>query len=468
MSERIQYNFYQDRSIALIGAGVSGISACALSLHLGARTVLVNQGNVKDWRPFEHPNLTCLSEQQFFDSANQDSKQLWNGLDLVIWAPGIDPRKELFSDFLQSISQARPAVKVISEIEFGGLFLQDEKVIAITGTNGKTTTVTMAQEALRFFGARSRALGNIGTPLCDYVLEVLKNQQQKVDYLLLELSSFQLEKTFELMLDQAYILNFSSSHLERYNSSKEYFLAKKRIFDLPQRSTPCYGIGQDIAAWSEQQKKEYQLDQYPGLQVIEQNFPFELSLLGHHNRANAQVVLMILKNLWSDKWVADHQEKLQEFFINFKGPEHRTEVVFNGDDMMIVNDSKSTNWQSTLSALDALEEDQVIYLIVGGAKRSNELDHYDLLAIEKIMQKVGHLYVMGEVAEKLEKLLSSQSFENFSLEAQLDDCLKDFFHHSHQKKKVLLFSPAYPSFDAYKNYKERGEDFKKKVLSFLN
>jgi UDP-N-acetylmuramoylalanine--D-glutamate ligase len=216
--ELMLINIKELHKIAVVGMGVSGLSAVRLLDFMGKDVYAINQGDPSIWG-----NNSILNELDEKNKVSQDDAlSVLKDCELIILSPGI-PRD---IDILKDLD-----IPIWSEIELAYQFLSSEEVMAITGTNGKTTTVSFLAECLEHEGIEHFVGGNIGTPFCDYAFEKLSGKRPKAKIILLELSSFQLESMDGFRPNIAAILNITFSHGERYTNLKDYALAKKHIFD---------------------------------------------------------------------------------------------------------------------------------------------------------------------------------------------------------------------------------------------
>lgn len=373
--------------------------------------------SVENIKPFVINN-TCPSDLATGAEyvSEEDSKSV--DFDLIILSPGV-ARKNTNVDY-----HIQKNVTVIDEIEY--LYKKlDAPIIAVTGTNGKTTTVTMIKEALEFQGNKVFLGGNIGTPLCTLFLE-----KKSYDYIVLELSSFQLESMPTFKPEVACVLNISENHMERYDSFQDYKMAKENIF----KSNPAFKITPDEIIPLEGIKGE----------------------LGEHNLKNLYVAKRVLEHFKGPKV----EDTLNHIGESFKGVMFRFQrLEHQYKEFKFYNDGKSTNFDATLTALNSLGKDEVI-LILGGKLRSPTIIENKELTSAK---NVKALYFFGEAKEELEKTYG----KNFSTHSY--DRLEEVLEHIHENYQsgTILFSPAFPSFDQYSGYAERGKDFESNVLKIF-
>lgn len=428
--------------LAIFGVGKSGVSAVKLAHKLGIECFAVNSGDVDSW--YEKSGIyKVLEKNKCFSSESFD----FSIVDKIILSPGIP---KTHKDLELAL---RKGVPLISEIEWAWEQVSDVPTIAITGTNGKTTTTTMIFEALKALGKKVFVGGNIGIPYSEMPLTGIQ-----YDFAVIEVSSFQLEtiKTFHPRI--GLILNVFPNHSERYDEVEEYAKAKFRLLKnmnkedhlVLGKENPYLGL---IEA-TDVQKSYFKKGELP------QSFQFDFidaKVKGEHNEANFFATYKVLELLG----VENLDSFFQKFILDFKGVPHRLEFVLEYNGLKVYNDAKSTNTLATSTAIKAFQNDpSPLYLILGGKLR-NESDRIlpDLLPFKK---KVEEIYTIGEVSKRLEKELGND-FKVIGLET-IQDVLKKV----KGKKGNLVFSPAHPSFDQFKNFEDRGEKFKQFVREILN
>lgn len=426
--------------VAVFGMGKSGKAAVELVKELRKDYYAVNKGPVNSWFYAEGLDKSlstchCYSEEDFAAHFHK--------MDLIVISPGIPTTHPSLKKAVEK------GVPIISEIELAYLQTKDVPVIAITGTNGKTTTTTMITEALKLAGKKVFCGGNIGTPYCELPLS-----KEKVDYAIIEVSSFQLETIQEFHPTIGLILNIFPNHSERYDEVKDYALAK---FNLLKNMTASDHLilGTENPYLDEikdhpVQKSFFTKGQLPS--EFKARFDFsQARVKGEHNEANFYAAYEVLKLLK----VEDLDNLFQEFINTFSGVAHRLEYVLEKEGLTLYNDAKSTNSLATTTAIKAFQDSKEdLYMILGGKLR-NEADKLlpDLLPFKNQIKKI---FAIGEVTERLANELGND------FEVVKANDLKTVFQLAKEQKLQgnLVFSPAYPSFDQFKNYVDRGEKFK--------
>jgi len=427
------------KRVAVYGLGVTGLAVLEALQSIDLKELVIVDGAVPNKSDLElltfrvKPTLKGESEAQ----------SLLAQMDIILLSPGIPRSKE-------SLTQAHEVgVKVWNEIEWCAQGYEG-KILAITGTNGKTTTVTLLDHAFKEAGVRVFTGGNIGVPFSS-----IYHQRELFDLVLLEMSSFQCESLESFRPHIAGYLNLFANHGERYESVEAYRLAKwdlvknqtsaDMVFCGPGAGEPAFDMKSSPIKMPSSWKPE--LD---GLVDWAQ-----VKLVGEHNRQNIWFAWKIFSSYFSFLGEEVPVDTFLKTLYSFSGVEHRVEVCSPFNNHLVFNDAKSTNWQATKSALKAvLERNLPIVLIVGGQLRGLN-DGPDQELLKFLVEKASHILAMGEAApflvKEIEGVVDVKSLEGARVWIE-ENC---------KQKHALLFSPAFPSFDQFKNYAERGAFFKK-------
>lgn len=411
--------------IAIWGLGVSGLGALKYLVQENKdQIIVINQGEVDSW---------CTDEVQAFISkdncfAQSEVGKLKGEIDLILLSPGIDPRIDALKPFRN--------IKKICDVEYVSNLIK-APIIAVTGTNGKTSTVTMIGECLSLAGHSVFVGGNIGRSPFD-ALDTILNY----DYFVFELSSFQLElmDTFHPFI--AVILNITENHMERYHTFLEYVDAKVNI--TKNQIYSDYFIVDDRLNIKNSKAHVILIEEVCGLDFSSSN------LVGSHMKKNLFVVEKVLELLN----VKNRPELLQSFVSSFLGVKYRLQFkgAYQGVDFF--NDAKSTNTAATITALSSFVHKNII-LILGGKLRGESQDFFfPLQDVIKINQLNLKLYLFGESRDYL-YLQLNHAFETFKF-VDLASVIKNL---DLNNIDIVLFSPGFPSFDQYKDYVERGSQF---------
>ncbi|MFH1860857.1 MAG: UDP-N-acetylmuramoyl-L-alanine--D-glutamate ligase [bacterium] len=439
--------------VTVVGLGRSGRAAAKLLNKIGAK-VRATDAKLMDSLDNEIEGLR-LSGVEI--ETGKNTPQFFKGSQLIVLSPGIPGNIPALS---KSIANSVP---IISELELGWQCLQGQRVVGITGTNGKTTTTTLLGEILTTAGVNPFVGGNIGTPLCEKVLELKKDTP-----VILEISSFQLEEIDEFRADISVFLNLTPDHLDRYNDMNEYTRAKARIFDNQILSdfsvlNADYDIVLSLARHGEAEQIYFSRQKrlnHSGVylengKIVSNIYGQKLSICksedvripGPYNLENAlaaTAVAMLLKI---------PVEAIAKTLRGFKGVEHRMELTEVVKGISFINDSKATNVDSVLCALNSFSSP--IVLIAGGKDKGCDYKRLTLLLNEKVRS----LVLLGEAAERIEKECGFKpSYRTSSLEEAILTA-----YQTASVGDTVLFSPACSSFDMFKNYEERGRIFKEIV-----
>lgn len=434
--------------VAVFGMGKSGKAAVKLARKHKQDLYVVNRGDSKVWFEAEGLDGICSSCSCF---SEDDFAAHFHKMDEIVISPGIPTTHPALKKAVEK------GVPIISEIEYAYRETKDIPVIAITGTNGKTTTTTMISEALKMAEKKVFCGGNIGVPYCDLALS-----EEKVDYAVIEVSSFQLETIKEFHPHIGLILNIFPNHSERYEDVHDYARAKFRML-LNMNESDHLILGTENLYLDEIKDHPSQKSYFTKGNLPEEfTGQFDLTqarVRGEHNKANFYAAWKVLKLLG----IPDLQELFQKFINEFPGVPHRLEYVFSKDRLTLYNDAKSTNSLATTTAIKAFDGSaRSLYLILGGKLR-NESDKLlpDLLPY---LGKITKIFTIGEVTERLFEELK----KDFIVEKAYD--LKSVFQKVQEQNLSgnLVFSPAFPSFDQFNNYVERGEKFKEWAREAFN
>ncbi len=440
----------KNKRIAVYGMGVSGLSALRFTKALGADVIAINGGNPDQWA--KSPGvLDFVSRDQCFNEDDAALGTQLNSVEMVILSPGIPREHKILAELLKK------NVPVIGEIELAYQYLEAmnalKPIIGITGTNGKTTTTTFLGEMIEGDHKKVFVGGNIGVPFCDYAFNIFKSKDAEVDFILLELSSFQLESIDHFHVNVAILLNLYQNHGERYEHIEDY--AKSKFFITNKFTSDDLLIYPEdfeiIKNWAvkEPGKKAVVNTARPSITFETKEF----KLPGIHNLVNLAFIIKAAESIGLSS------QAIQQSINTFAGVHHRIEYVtgIKGlPEFCAYNDAKSTNWDATLTAVKAMEDFKLpIHLIIGGKKRGHGdsiLPHLDFLKAH-----VQHFYLIGEMADEIESEVKGKV--QYLNTKTLEETLKFLRENFSDKKGVLLFSPGFPSFDQFQNYAERGKHF---------
>lgn len=439
-----------DKSVVILGAARSGLAAAELALSLGALVFVSDNAMEKD----KHKQINILKGLGIPFEFGGHSNRVYSA-DFVVLSPGIPQN----SDVVQSIQQK--GIPVLSEIEFAFRFCKSP-VIAVTGSNGKTTTTTLIGEILKMQMSEAIMAGNIGSPFSLYVLNSKPNS-----WAVVEVSSFQLETIEKFHPRIAIILNLSPNHLDWYETYDEYVTAKLRIImNLDPDDFIIYdgddpGLA-DLIRQSPAHKLKFSVRTEKAEAFIRDdkilffNREFiatnEIVLNGLHNYKNIMAAGLACLQ------AGISHENIKNVIRNFAGVEHRLEHVASINGVHFINDSKATTLESLAVALKSFNTP--ILLIAGGKDKG-----VDYSTVKSILENnVRQVFLIGTAREKIaqawEKVVPVRKYD--SLEA----AVKSAFDIANQDENVLL-SPACSSFDMFKDFEDRGKKFKE-IVKKLN
>ena len=439
------------KRIVILGAGESGAGAAVLAQKQGFDTFVSDMSAIKD------KYKAMLDERGIAWEEGKHTEELILNADEVIKSPGIPCEAPMIQKLM---AQGTP---IISEIEFAGRYT-NAKMICITGSNGKTTTTSLIYHIFKKAGLNVGLAGNIGQSLAYQVAEC------NYDYYVIELSSFQLDNMYKFRANIAVLMNITPDHLDRYgHDMQNYIDAKFRILQnqtnedafifwnddpIIQKELHKYGIHGQYYPFAEQKNNNtaaYVEDkQVHFTQPIAFNMEQEeLALTGTHNLFNSMAA-GISANL-----AGIRKDCIREALSDFEGVEHRLEKVCRVRGVDYINDSKATNVNSCWYALQSMKTKTI--LILGGKDKGND---YTEIA-DLVKEKCTGLIYMGLHNEKLHDF-----FDGFGLPIADVQSMEDAVNAAYQmakKGETVLLSPCCASFDLFKSYEDRGEQFKKCV-----
>jgi UDP-N-acetylmuramoylalanine--D-glutamate ligase len=444
-------NFERTTAVVL-GLGTSGEAAAKLLRRQGADVVVLDSAEssalIEKARQLKQVGIqTILGKAAERVELSPDSAvRNGNALPLVVLSPGIDPQVELVQNF------KRQGATFTGELELAYGFCH-KPIVAITGTNGKTTTTQLIETMLNGAGVRTVACGNIGMPFSEAI-----SLQAEIDVFTIEISSFQLETISRFRPKVAVWLNFTADHLDRYPSLEEYRSAKLRIFEQQGKNDFAVVNARDSLPSSKAQRISFSAYQKTADLVCHQNVihfrddPIlhlgETRLSGVHNTENLMAALGVAYAFgigWEAATVGLRQYRLLP---------HRCENVGEIDGITFINDSKATNLDALVKALESAS--RPVILIAGGKDKGFEFD--SMLSL--VEQQVKHAVLLGEMAERIAKTWSA--YLPCHIVRTLSEAVMTARRHA-QPGDTVLFSPGTSSFDMFKNYADRGNQFRQLV-----
>ncbi len=360
----------------------------------------------------------------------------WSSIKLCVVSPGISPNHSLYQAALAH------GIEILGEAELSFRNL-DQPAIAITGTNGKTTVTLLVEYILNSSGIKAKALGNVGNPLSIYVLK-----PDPGAVIVVELSSYQLETMSTAVFDAAAILNITPDHLDRYGSMEDYAKAKCQLQHLLKPGSPFFVSQQVVDRYVHLLKSGYFI--YTQSESIEEILTQEYRELGEHDIENAMAAWALCKPF----------KVTAEQFLNglrmFKKPHHRIEFVASIDGVHFFDDSKGTNIDAVIRAVQTMKGP--VILIAGGVDKGASYLPWK----ESFCGKVKRIVAIGQAAPKIFRELSP--FFEIEIVDSLSAAVEASFSHAGTGDHVLL-SPGCSSFDMFRDYAHRGEEFQRTVFS---
>lgn len=441
-----------DKKVLVLGLSKSGIAAAKYLNNHGAEVCITES---REEKPDDKEKIDELNSLSIKVEMGGHSDEFINGAYLAVTSPGIPPT----SPIMERLKSEN--IKVISEIELA--FSQSAKpVIAITGTNGKTTTTALTAHILNQ-EFKAEPCGNYGVPPCDLI-------DTDIDCFVCECSSFQLEYSHSFIPQISIWTNFTPDHISWHGNLENYFNAKAKIFKSPQEpafsvlnakdeklfefANECGGtvfyfageIGDNCSYVKDdsiffkrngKEEKIIDLDDCP--------------LIGEHNYQN------VMCSLIAAKLEGVSTEKIRNAIMSFKVPEHRLEKFAEKNGTVFYNDSKATNPEASLVAINSFGNENVV-LIAGGRDKNTDLKEF----CEAVKKHINQVVLIGEASDRFEDNLRKNGFENIIRENSMENAIDKSIS---LNPDVILLSPACASFDMYSGYEERGKVFKEYVLS---
>ena len=440
------------KKIVILGAGESGTGSAVLAQKHGFDVFVSDKGQIKEKYREILDNYNIKWEE-----GNHNEKVILLA-DEVIKSPGIYENAPVI------VSIREKGIPVISEIEFAGRYADGIK-ICITGRNGKTTVTNLIYHILKKAGKNAAITGNIGNSFAMAVAE------GSYDYYVIELSSFQLDGMFEFKADIAVLMNITPDHLDRYGYKlQNYIDSKFRITQNQNKSDFLIYWAGDPIIEAELSKKQYGMTLLPFSDVIKEGMAayvendeliidyskkinlmtiHELALKGRHNTYNSMAAAI------AGKVLNIRKDIIRESLADFQGVEHRLEPVITVCGINFINDSKATNVNSTWYAIECMEND--IIWIVGGIDKGN--DYSELFQV--VRKKVKAIVCLGKDNKKIVEAFKDK-VATIVETTSMEEAVRSSYYLA-KKGETVLLSPSCASFDLFRNYEDRGRQFKQAV-----
>lgn len=442
------------KKIVVIGMGKTGIAAARFFGKQGAKVIVTDEQPIDKWgAEFEQ-----IAKEKWLEIGNYNARIL-TGACIVVPSPGVPPQNDLLVEALKK------NIPVISEIEMAYRFLK-VPLIAVTGTNGKTTTTTLLGEILKRSGKKTFVGGNIGNPLIEYV-----DGSQEDDFIVAEISSFQLQWIDKFRPFIAVLLNITCDHINYHGSFAEYRRIKTRVFanqtkaDFailnaadPEQEEIASIINAQVIKFSSKRvlqkgifiKKNNIVFRMPGAPgTKEEQYPLSIiNLPGLHNVENVMAAIM------TARFCGCSRENIIAAVSAFRGLPHRIEFAGEKNSIKFYDDSKGTNVGSVERALETF--DKPVILLLGGRDKDGDFETLRPL----LKTKTKKVILFGEARERIASLIGKDTplVKKNKLKEAVESAYQDA-----QSDDVILLSPGCASFDEFANYKERGNFFKEVV-----
>lgn len=441
-----------NRKIVILGAGESGAGSAVLALKHDFDVFVSDKGQIKE----SYKEILDKHNIKWEEGTHTESIIL--SADEIIKSPGIPESAPIIKKIREK------GIHIISEIEFAGRYAKGTK-ICITGSNGKTTVTNLIYHILKKAGKNAAMTGNVGNSFAMAVAE------GSYDYYVIELSSFQLDGMYDFKADIAILMNITPDHLDRYEYKlQNYIDSKFRVTQNQQKEDFLIYWEGDPIIKNELSKKEYGMTLLPFSDEIKEgmtayienneliiDYPnksnimtiHEFALKGRHNTYNSMAAAI------AGKILNIRKEVIRESLADFQGVEHRLEPVITVCGINFINDSKATNVNSTWYALECMENN--IIWIVGGVDKGN--DYSELFPIVK--KKVKGIVCLGKDNSKIIDAFKDM-VPTIVETSSMEEAVRSSYYLA-KKGETVLLSPACASFDLFKNYEDRGRQFKQAV-----
>lgn len=446
----------ENKNVLILGLGVSGVSTVKALNKLGANIIISDSKKEDELKDFLK-SIELYSVKLFLGTNDVPL----DDIDLIVKSPGIP----LDIPIIEKAKKLN--IEVITDIELAYRIIPKNKFIAITGTNGKTTTTTLMGEILKKAGYSCHITGNIGVGI---LWEAVNSKKE--DIFVIEASSFQLESIDKFKPKVSAIINITPDHINWHKTYENYINSKKKVFknqdktdftvlnydDEVLRNTKD-NINSNIIWFSLNSKlnngvyidgKDIVISHYGKIVKV---MPWkEIKIPGKHNLENALSSIAIGWAMGIDV------EDMADVLRSFEGVEHRIEYVTSIEGVKFYNDSKGTNSDASIKAIEALEPPLIV--IAGGKDKGTDFDDF----IKSFKGKVKALILLGETKDKIKETAIKYGFNNIYIVGSMNEAVNKSFKIGNSGDTVLL-SPACASWDMYESFEERGKDFKEAVYN---
>lgn len=447
--------FYTGKNVTILGAGRSGLATALFLVERGAKVTVSELSTLafdKD------PVLAELKSAGVKFETGAHSDVAISGADLIVTSPGIKPDAEVM------VRARKHNKEVVSDIEIAFREAQ-VPIIAITGTNGKSTTCALISHILSEAGYKAPACGNIGVP-------ILAELAKKPDFLVVEVSSYQITYSPTFAPRVSIWLNMTPDHLDWHGSMNGYIEAKRKLFANQETGQfAVLNIDDPIVAETKTKASVFPFSvsstiREDGAYLVGDRLSYrfrgqvhqlcrfgELKIIGQHNVEN------VLAAISACALVGLKPSDIEKHVKSFTALEHRLEYVADIDGISYYNDSKATNTASAIKALEAFGDEKVV-LIAGGRDKGTDLGEF----VDSIKKHVSNVILIGEAKDRFEEALKAGGFTNCHKADSMDAAVE---LGGRLRQGAVLLSPACASFDMFKDYEDRGRVFKDIVRTRL-
>jgi len=452
---------HKKKNYLIIGLGKSGFWAAKLLQNLGNKVLVIDESNNKELsnsqKILEKDGIKVILDKPFL---YDDISPYLPNLNYVILSPTIS----LDNDTVLKLREQK--IILLGEIDVGLQYLKNINWVGITGTNGKTTVTDLLSHLLLKNHLIAPAAGNIGTPLCKYAYDSYKHKK-KIDWLITELSSYQIEIATNITPKIGIWTTFTSDHLDRHKNLENYFNIKNKLlknseiriynYDDENLRNSSHRLLNGIWVTSNSdsihvKNCDYWIDEEgfvneKGIKLFDTKF---FNLRGAHNLQN-----LLLATAAARK-IGLNGVDISNALLSYKNLSHRLETIFKNRKLEIINDSKATNFDSSIVGINSIKKSQII--ISGGKKKEGDYKKW----AKTISNKCNSIFLFGQSASELKFILIKEDFKKqiFCFDNLSDLVDKVLIHAKRENVNTILFSPACSSFDQFKNYEERGNYFK--------
>ena len=447
---------FKNKKVLVCGMAKSCISAAELMAHMGADVTLQDKKEYKDLG-----DVSYIEKQGIKILSGKNPDEEIKNFDFIVVSPGIPSSLPFFE------IADKAGIPVLSEVELS-YRLTPCPVAAITGTNGKTTTTTLAGEIIKKKYPNAAVVGNIGVPYSSMVKGLTKDA-----YVVAEISSFQMERAIDFHPHISAVLNITPDHMDRHKTLENYIAMKERVFTKQTKDDFCILNWCDETTRKMADKTQARVFFFSSGEKIEEGIYLEnddiyikwdnidckliniheLKLLGVHNYENVMAAAAVAICAGVDI------ESIREVLKDFAGVEHRIEFVKTVDGVDYYNDSKGTNTDAAIRGILAMVKPCV--LIGGGYDKGSEYDDW----VEKFDGRVKKLVLIGVTAKKIAACCDKHGFKDYVFADTFEEAV-NICKNTAKEGDCVLLSPACASWDMFKSYEQRGEIFKDMVRNF--